>query len=395
MENYSKYLCIFGGGAVRGYAYLGVLKAFEEIGFIPQKLAGSSVGSVFAAFYALGVPLNEMSELFFNVNFEIFRDINFKILPSFSISKGGVFLDWIREVIEKYYYKEDYVKGKNPPVCFKDIERDLYFIATNLTDETPFIFSKETTPDYEVAMAIRASVSLPGLLTPIQYKDKYLADGDLMKSNPIWRLNKILCPEDLRILEIRLEGTYKNSDVKNALDYFSKVYNCIVSYSTNFIIDVYGKKDKFDYIKVDTKDLALVNFNISKEDKLKLVDIGYQTTMKFFKEDLPLKRKCVLYDYKLLQSKLEELEYNIIKSDIKQSKKLLGDTFEILSDIKKIIDRTIYHRIKFFGNLFNENLTCGFFGIEKLKDKKLILKELNNLLTDLTKKCEELSQIKL
>ena len=59
MNDFSKYLCIFGGGAVRGYAYLGVLRAFAEVGFYPQKYAGSSVGAVFATFCALDIPLKE------------------------------------------------------------------------------------------------------------------------------------------------------------------------------------------------------------------------------------------------------------------------------------------------------------------------------------------------
>ena len=391
MEKFSKYMCIFGGGAVRGYSYLGVLRAFKETGFLPERLAGSSVGAVFATLYALDVPLEDMNEIFFKVNFEMFKDINFKLFPAFSISKGGVFLDWLREIIEKYYYKENYVKGENPPVCFKDIDRALYCISTNLTDETPFIFSKETTPDYEVAMAVRASVSLPGLLTPIQYQDKYLADGDLMKSNPIWRLDKLLCPDDLRILEIRLEGTYKDSDVKNVLDYFSKIYNCIVSYSTDFIIDTYGKKDKFDYIKIDTKDLGMLNFNISPEIKSEFVEIGYNTTMKFFKEELPAKRKKLLNEYCELRNKIEFIKPAIVKGNTKLVKKYLGDVFELLADIKKTIDRAFYNKIKIFRNLFEDNLSCGFLGHEKFKDKNIILAELSYLLTELDDKIKELS----
>ena len=103
MKDCSKYLCIFGGGAVRGYSYLGVLKAFEKLSFNPQKIAGSSVGSVFAAFYALDIPLEEMNKILININFELFKDINFSFAPTFALSKGGVFLDWIRNLIEKYY----------------------------------------------------------------------------------------------------------------------------------------------------------------------------------------------------------------------------------------------------------------------------------------------------
>ena len=47
-----------GGGAYRGVAHLGVLKAFEEEGLNPGFLSGTSSGGLAAAFYAFGMPLS-------------------------------------------------------------------------------------------------------------------------------------------------------------------------------------------------------------------------------------------------------------------------------------------------------------------------------------------------
>ena len=390
MENYSKYLCIFGGGAVRGYAYLGVINAFEQIGFYPQKLAGSSVGAVFAAFCALNIPLKEMEEIFLEVNFELFRDINFTFGPTFSLSKGGVFLDWLREIIEKHYYKDNYKKGKNPPVCFKDIDRDLALISTDLSNFRPFIFSKETTPNFEIALAIRASASMPGLLTPVHFENRILADGDIMKSSPIWRLDKSLCPDELRILELRLEGIKKDNTIKNFLDYMNTIYSCITNHSTDFIIEMYSQKDKFDYIKMDTKDLLLANFNINMQTKKELANIGYNATMQFFKEILPQKRKKLLEHYNLLLTKLEETEKNIKKNDIKKAKISIGELFSLLADSKKYIDTKIYKKIKKFRNLFTDNIECGLFGQQKLANKKEVKTYTEKIVNILKEKCTEL-----
>jgi len=392
MENYSKYLCIFGGGAVRGYTYLGVLKAFEEFNFRPQQLAGSSVGAVIAGFYAIGMDYFDISKVICDVNFELFKDINLKFTPAFAISKGEVFLNWLRENIEKFYYKEDYKKGQNSPVCFKDLDRDFFVITTDLTNSCPFIFSKQTTPNFEVAQAIRASASMPGLLSPVEYEGKLLTDGDLMKSNPMWKLNPLLNPEDLRILELRLEGVSNDNNIKNLFDYFNKIYSCITNYSTDFIIDMYSNKDKFDYIKIDTKDLILVNFNIKQEIREKLFDIGYETTTKFFKEDLPNKRANILGHYSSLLEKIELIENCIDSNDLRKTKKAIGDIFEVLSDIKKTIDYKILKKIKKFRNLFNDNLTCGIFGKEKLTNKKEIKASLNALKMILLEKCNELEE---
>ena len=57
-------------------------------------------------------------------------------------------------------------------------------ITTNLKAFNTQEFSKITTPDFEIAKAVRASVSMPGLFTPVEDDNKLLVDGDLLKSTP-------------------------------------------------------------------------------------------------------------------------------------------------------------------------------------------------------------------
>ena len=95
------YACLFGGGAIRGAAHVGVLKALDEIKINPTLLCGSSVGSIIAALSALGYNYNEIEQIFLDVNFELFRDISFGFSQKFAPSKGEVFLEWFRKLVEK------------------------------------------------------------------------------------------------------------------------------------------------------------------------------------------------------------------------------------------------------------------------------------------------------
>ena len=63
MDNNFKYTCLFGGGAIRGVSYIGAVKALEELGIIPDRLAGSSVGSIFAALLAVGYNAEELKDI--------------------------------------------------------------------------------------------------------------------------------------------------------------------------------------------------------------------------------------------------------------------------------------------------------------------------------------------
>ncbi len=390
MENFSKYLCIFGGGAVRGYAHLGILRAFEETGFYPEKVAGSSVGAIFAAFYALDMPLIEMEKVFMDVNFELFKDINFSFAPTFSISKGKVFLEWLRKNIEKTYYKENYKKGENEPVRFRDLKRDLLIITTDLATCTTVVFSKETTPDYEVAQAIRISTAMPGLMPPVEYEGKLLADGDILKGKPMWFLHDALCPSDLRILDLRLEGVKQTPKVKSLLDYANTVYSCITNAPTDYIYKKYHACDKFDIIKIDTKDLILVDFNINDETKNALAYMGYAIAMRFFKEELPAKRKALLETYSALDEKVSVIQKSL--DDIKKVKIAFGDLFCALIESRKQIEKRIFKKIKNFKNLYESNISKGFLGREKIENKRVLKKEILEIKEILDKKCIELAK---
>ena len=247
-----QYMCIFGGGAIRGLAYLGALRAMKELGIKIKAYAGSSVGAVFAAYAALDYEYNEFKELFDEVNFDLFRDVQLNLAKNFAISKGEHFLNWLRTCIEKKFYGEQYEKDKHQPVTFKDIDKDIFVITSNLNGCEPFIFSKYTTPDFEVAQAVRISTALPGLLEPFEYQEKVLIDGDMMKSWPMWRINDILCPEDCRIIEFRLEGAKFWPNVKNSVEYLNAVFATMSNFATDYIMQTYQPKDKFDYIKIDT-----------------------------------------------------------------------------------------------------------------------------------------------
>ena len=54
MTNPLKYTCLFGGGAIRGMAYIGTIRALEELGIEYDIIGGSSVGSIIAALVACG-----------------------------------------------------------------------------------------------------------------------------------------------------------------------------------------------------------------------------------------------------------------------------------------------------------------------------------------------------
>jgi len=388
MDNNFKYTCLFGGGAIRGVSYIGAVKALEELGIIPDRLAGSSVGSIFAALLAVGYNAEELKDIF-KVNFELFKDISIGLGPLFAISKGEVFLEWVRELIEKKYYGENYKKGVNPAVTFKDIKKNLVVITTNLSNFECKEFSKFDTPDYEIASAVRISCCMPGLMKPIEYNKTLLVDGDLQKSWPMWKLSKHLLNDDERILEFRLEGNYESNDI-SGINYANAVYSCMTAISTSFITNIYGNKDKFDYIVLNTGDIVVVDFNINEAKRNDLINSGYNQTISYFKDFLIEKKSKIRHNYSIIQAHITKIQKYIKSNNIQKAKNQMGELFMDLPELSEIIDLTDYNEIKNFRDMFLKNLKYpALFGKVTLSNFKLIDTELNKINNKISKKLEE------
>lgn len=388
-KNYLKYTCLFGGGAIRGISYVGAVKALEELEINPTTLAGSSVGSIIAALLAVGYDSKELKEIFLKVNFELFRDIQLGIGPKFAISKGEVFLEWLRDLIEQKYYGDKYKKGCMRAVTFKDIEKNLVVITTDLSNFECKEFSRFETPDYEIAKAVRISSSMPGLMKPIEYNNTLLVDGDLQKSWPMWKLSKNLVIDGERILEFRLEGLIEDNDM-NALDFANAVYSCMTALATEFVTDIYAKRDKFDYIVLNTGDIIVVDFNIPTDKRECLIKSGYDQTMNYFKSLLPAKKSVILNYYKKIFTHLQKIQKYIESSKIIKAKIRIGELFIDLCEIGKIIDCSFYKDIKAFKDMFFDNINYpGLFGRTSIKNEKLIYTELERIIQKIKNKIRE------
>lgn len=389
-----KYICLFGGGAIRGAAHVGAIKAFEENNIICDTYGGSSVGSIIAVLRAIGYSVDELADVFLGVNFELFRDISFGFNTKFALSKGEVFLDWFRELVEKKYYGKKYKKGENEPVKFKDINKNIIIISTNIKDFTCHEFSSFKTPDFEVAMAVRISCCAPGLMRPVNVEDKLLVDGDLMKGKPMWSLCESLKDSKERIMEIRLEGEYTGDD-NTPIDYVNGMYSCMTSCETEFIKEIYQDNDMFDYIVLNTGNVVVFDFNYPVEKRQSIIDAGYNQASEYLKNILPYKKEKLYSVYTKILDNIRKIQEFMLRKKYSMAKNTLAELFILLSDVKDTIDFHIYNEIQKFQKILFSNVKEGLLGSSKCKNLDLVKAHqamIINLLTDKVKELEKYFQ---
>ncbi len=384
MNNPLKYTCLFGGGAIRGLAYVGTIRALEELGIEYDIVGGSSVGSIFAALVACGYKSYELENLFLKVNFELFKDIHLGLTKSFGLSKGGIFVDWLNELISR---KAEDVKKRN--VNFEDLQKELVIITTNLKTFTTQEFSNKQTPDFEIAKAIRISSSMPGLMPPYDYNGASLVDGDLQKASPMWKLSDTVNNSESRILEFRLEGTC--SEEKNSpISYINTIYSCITDVATGFVTEVYGQNDRYDCIRINTGDIFFADFNLDKESRRKLINAGYEQTMHYFKEILPAKKEKLEGIYAKALKFLKNANKGLNSNNVEETQWWFGDLFMLLCENKEIVDPLIYKEILELKELVMDSVTTILFFHTRFKNTKKISEAMKSVINLLDERVTEL-----
>ncbi len=183
-----------GSGAAYGLAHIGVIKVLEAEGIHVDVVAGSSIGAFIGAVWASGVPIGKMEEgarhlKGWNSFFRLLGLRDFSIPPKAFIKGNQI-------------YK--YIKGYIGDVTFRDLKKRLLVPTTNLFTSEEVVFREG-----EVARAVRASLSIPGIFLPVFINNQYLIDGGVSNPLPVHTLreigvkkiiavNVIASPEDYR-----------------------------------------------------------------------------------------------------------------------------------------------------------------------------------------------------
>ena len=230
---------------------------------------------------------------------------------------------------------------------------------------------------------------MPGLMKPYEYNNTMLVDGDLQKSMPMWKLTETLQPKDMRIMEIRLEGDFQGNE-KNAIEYLNSVYSYATCTGTAFIKGLYGDSDKFDYPVINTGNLNIVDFNISKSRREELMQSGYEQTMAYFTKELVVKKIRLGKIYSEILKLLKSCRQNISSGKILKAKENISEIFVCLLDTANCVDPLDIELLKEFKQVFDKNFKQHIlFGRVSLVDEKSVRGSLGKVSEKFAQKIDE------
>jgi len=152
------------GGAARGMAHVGVLRALLEHGIRIDCIAGTSAGSIVGGAFAAGMSVDEIADLG--------RKLRWRHVGRITISRLGV---------QSNARLEKFMRERLPITKFEDLPIPFAAVATDLKTGEPVVMKDEG----DVPFAIRASCTVPGWYVPVPDREgRQLVDGGLVAVIP-------------------------------------------------------------------------------------------------------------------------------------------------------------------------------------------------------------------
>jgi NTE family protein len=162
-----KIALALGGGAARGFAHIGVIKALEAQGIVPDNVVGTSAGSVVGAMYAYGYNGFTLQKMAMEMDEASISDW---ALPFFSKSSGVLKGEALQAYVNKTVHNQPIEKLKIP----------FGAVATDLKTGQPILFRRGNT-----GMAVRASSAVPSVFQPVSIAGRTYVDGGLVAPVPV------------------------------------------------------------------------------------------------------------------------------------------------------------------------------------------------------------------
>jgi len=160
-----------GSGAARGWAHIGVIEALEELGIKVDYVAGTSIGSLVGAYYT-AKKLDSIKRLSLELDWKKIISFLDVVLPKSGLIDGNKV--------------KEFISGHVGLINIEDLEIPFRCIATDLVTSREVVIGSG-----DIIEAVRSSISVPGIFTPVTKDEMLLVDGGLVNPVPVSTLKEM------------------------------------------------------------------------------------------------------------------------------------------------------------------------------------------------------------
>ncbi len=194
-ERKPKVALVLSGGGAKGVAHLPTLQLLDSLGIVPDLIVGNSMGSIMGALYAMGYSGDSIVNIVKQAHWDklmgggvSLRDVSAEEKPEFH--RYAIELDWTNQKLEigtsllNDQNLREFITLLTFPVYdvndFDDLPIPFRAIATDIVKGEEVVLDSGS-----LALAMRASMSIPGVFQAVSYKETLLVDGGLLNNFPV------------------------------------------------------------------------------------------------------------------------------------------------------------------------------------------------------------------
>jgi NTE family protein len=283
---------LFSGGGMKGIAYVGVIKYFEELSksdkvtFDIKEICGVSIGSLFGLLYTIGYTYDELYQKVIDIDFSELR--KFKIsnfISKYGLDNGNKMIDWLTGLM----VEKGFTKDTNMRELWLKTRINFRVVAADINTYNMAIFDYKNTPNLKVLKAIRMSTCIPFVFSSQNYNNTYYVDGSVISNYPIQIYeNNLSTTLGCKLLSER--EIHKDNLIDSFDSYLFNIINC-------FLINKEKQASSFDKYNEHTIRISAyqitnaLNFDLSKSDIQSLIDMGYNSCFIHFLENALIKQE--------------------------------------------------------------------------------------------------------
>lgn len=282
---------VFEGGGILGAGFIGSIRYLEENDLLKnvKRVIGTSAGSMAATAVALNVNSYDLQSYmledfnqFKDKDWGLFRNI-YRFVRNSGLYKGDKMYEWFGKILKKH--------TGNADITFKEVfyrfDKELVITGTNLDKVKIVYFNKDDYPNMPVRKALRISMSIPYIFQSVKFDNDTWVDGGVLDNYPFWYFNN-----SSKTLGFKLMGEeekrddiiiYKDKDVNHIFDAsFLIIQSLLKQLERTHVREDFWKKT----ITINTGNMSSIDFGLSKEKKLNLIELAFRTTQKYFEQKM-------------------------------------------------------------------------------------------------------------
>lgn len=268
------------GGGIKAYCEIGVVKVFEENGIAFEGFAGTSMGSIIAAFLATGMNADTLKETMLDLERDIIKDklfktTNLELLPLVLKQTDGFLKnDAFQAKLKTRFDAMGIVKLTDLPLPFVCVAVDLVSAKPVLFTNEPKEFEKAKqyiiVSDVPLVEALTASCSFPLVFNTVKMDNMQLVDGGVMMNIPVAPLKTMGFD---KVVSVSMQDISEFKETSSLRDVAARIIDISMHESENWMI---ASSD----LNINVKSKNIGVFSMGKGNLM--IDKGYKTAQKMF-----------------------------------------------------------------------------------------------------------------